>query len=82
MKYLNLKTSCFLSAICLLFSISTALAQQTNGKIKGTITTSEGDPAAGVNVVLKNSKYGTVTNDDGTFELNRVNQIRILCKSL
>jgi len=72
MKYLNLKTSRFLSAICLLFSISTALAQQTNGKIKGTITTSEGDPAAGVNVVLKNSKYGTVTNDDGTFELNRV----------
>lgn len=72
MKYLNLKTSCFLSAICLLFSISTALAQQTNGKIKGTITTSEGDPAAGVNVVLKNSKYGTITNDDGTFELNRV----------
>ncbi|WKL48065.1 TonB-dependent receptor [Flavobacterium pectinovorum] len=71
MKYLNLKTSCFLSAICLLFSISTALAQ-TNGKIKGTITTSEGDPAAGVNVVLKNSKYGTVTNDDGSFELNRV----------
>lgn len=72
MKYLNLKTSCFLSAICLLFSISTALAQQSNGKIKGTITTSEGDPAAGVNVVLKSSKYGTVTNDDGTFELNRV----------
>jgi len=72
MKYLNLKTSRFLSAICLLFSISTALAQQSNGKIKGTITTSEGDPAAGVNVVLKNSKYGTVTNEDGTFELNRV----------
>lgn len=71
MKYLNLKTSRFLSAICLLFSISTALAQ-TNGKIKGTITTSEGSPAAGVNVVLKNSKYGTVTNDDGSFELNRV----------
>jgi len=72
MKYLNLKTSRFLSLICLLFSISTVSAQQTNGKIKGTITTSEGDPAAGVNVVLKNSKYGTVTNDDGTFELNRV----------
>ena len=72
MKYLNLKTSCFLLAICLLFSISTALAQQINGKIKGIITTSEGDPAAGVNVVLKNSKYGTVTNDDGSFELNRV----------
>jgi len=72
MKYLNLKTSRFLSAICLLFSISTALAQQTNGKIKGTITTSDGDPAAGVNVVLKNSKYGTVTNDDGTFDLTRV----------
>lgn len=72
MKYLNLKTSRFLSLICLFFSISTVSAQQTNGKIKGTITTSEGDPAAGVNVVLKNSKYGTVTNDDGTFELNRV----------
>jgi iron complex outermembrane receptor protein len=48
------------------------LAQQNNGKIKGTITTSEGDVAAGVNIILKNSKYGTISNEDGTFEFNKV----------
>lgn len=55
----------------LFFSLSCA-AQQNNGKIKGNITTSDGEPAAGVNVILKNSKYGTIANEDGNFELNRV----------
>ena len=72
MKYQNVKTSGFLLAIFFLLSMGAAFAQQSNGKIKGVITTSEGDPAAGVNVILKNSRYGTVTNDDGTFDLNRI----------
>lgn len=60
-----------MTAVFLLSTIS-LFAQQNNGKIKGTITTSDGEPAAAVNVILKNSKYGTITNEDGSFELNRV----------
>ncbi|KQB37677.1 TonB-dependent receptor [Flavobacterium aquidurense] len=71
MKYSTAKTYRFLFTISFLFSVFCSFAQQNFGKIKGTITTSDGDPAAGVNVILKNSKYGTTTNDDGSFELNR-----------
>jgi len=72
MKYLNLKTSRFLLTISFLFSCLIALAQQNTGKIKGIITTSDGELAVGVNIILKNSKYGTVSNDEGAFEFNRV----------
>ncbi|WP_426485942.1 TonB-dependent siderophore receptor [Flavobacterium sp. 2] len=72
MNNLKLKTSRFLFSISFIFSFATVFAQQNHGKIKGTITTSDGDAAAGVNIILKNSKYGTTTNDDGTFEFNRV----------
>lgn len=51
---------------------NTIFAQQNFGKIKGTITTSDGELAVGVNIILKNSKYGTVSNEDGAFEFNRV----------
>lgn len=57
--------------IVLFFSLS-AIAQQNTGKIKGTITTSDSELAVGVNIILKNSKYGTITNEDGIFEFNRV----------
>jgi len=72
MKYLSQKTTRFLFTISFLFSAFVMFAQQNNGKIKGTITTSEGDAAAGVNIILKNSKYGTISNEDGAFEFNRV----------
>lgn len=63
----------FIFITCLsLFSAISLFAQQNHGKIKGTITTSDGEPAAGVNIILKNSKYGTITNDNGSFEFNRV----------
>lgn len=72
MKYLNLRTSKFLFIISLLFSTLFSFAQQNHGKIKGQITTSDGKPAADVNIILKGSKYNTSTKDDGSFELNRV----------
>ncbi|MDY0988707.1 TonB-dependent receptor [Flavobacterium sp. CFBP9031] len=71
MNYLSLKTTRFLFSISFLFSFLSVFAQN-HGKIKGTITTSDGDAAAGVNIILKNSKYGTVSNDDGTFDFNKV----------
>lgn len=72
MNYSAQKTFRFLFSISILFSFLSVFAQQNHGKIKGIITTSDGDPAAGVNIILKNTKYGTVSNDDGTFEFNKV----------
>lgn len=72
MNYLSLKTTRFLFSFSFLFSFLGVFAQQNSGKIKGTITTSDGDAAAGVNIILKNSKYGTTANDNGAFEFNRV----------
>jgi iron complex outermembrane receptor protein len=73
MNTLNQRTQQVILTTCL-FIISTIslFAQQNNGKIKGIITTSDGDPATGVNVVLKNSRYSNITNDDGSFEFNKV----------
>ncbi|HEX7869347.1 MAG TPA: TonB-dependent receptor plug domain-containing protein, partial [Chryseobacterium sp.] len=73
MNYSNHRILHFIFIICLFLIPSTIVfSQQNNGKIKGIITTSDGDPAADVNVVLKNSKYTTTANDDGRFEFNRV----------
>jgi iron complex outermembrane receptor protein len=57
--------------ISFVFTFLTTFAQQ-NGKIKGTITTSDGEKAAGVNIILKNSKYWAVSDENGNFEFNRV----------
>ena len=54
------------------FSTTFLFAQQNLGKIKGKITTSDGEEAIGVNIILKNSKYGTVSNENGAFEFNRI----------
>ncbi|MBL0736958.1 TonB-dependent receptor [Flavobacterium sp. GN10] len=73
MNYSNVSNKQLLMKICLLLFFScTIFAQQNSGKIKGLITTSDGELAVGVNIILKNSKYGTVSNEDGTFEFNRV----------
>ncbi|WP_269236403.1 TonB-dependent receptor [Flavobacterium flavigenum] len=58
--------------ICIFLISTTTSLSQNNGKLKGIITTSDGEPAAGINVFLKNTKYGTFTNDDGFFEFNKL----------
>lgn len=73
MNYSNRSIKQISTIFCLLFLFcNTIFAQQNLGKIKGTITTSDGENAAGVNIILKNSKYGTVSDEDGTFDFNRV----------
>jgi iron complex outermembrane receptor protein len=74
MKYLNVRTSHFLFIISFLFSVFTSFAQQNDGKIKGQITTFNGEPASGVSIILKNSKYSSITNQDGSFKLNKVKE--------
>ncbi|MCZ4225292.1 TonB-dependent receptor [Pedobacter rhodius] len=48
-----------------------AFAQQF-ATIKGTITTSNGKPAAYISVGLKGNAHGTLTDDNGKFIINRV----------
>jgi iron complex outermembrane receptor protein len=52
-----------------------ANAQNTkdnNGTIKGTITTSDGNPAAFVTVRVKNGRWGDVTNEQGQYTIKNI----------
>jgi TonB-linked SusC/RagA family outer membrane protein len=55
--------------IILLFILSQVSWAQ-NGAIKGTVIDSNGDPLPGVNVVIKGTTNGTVTDLDGNYTLN------------
>jgi len=56
---LNFSTFCF--------------AQNSNsGSIKGTVTTSDGQPAQSVSVIIKNTRYGTITDENGNFEFRKI----------
>lgn len=72
MKYLNQRKLQFMFTLSFLLTVCSLFAQQNYGKIKGKITTSDGEIAVGVNIILENSKYGTISNEDGTFEFNRI----------
>ncbi len=73
MNYSIVSFKQILTKICLLLFFSTSIfAQQNLGKIKGVITTSDQEFAVGVTIILKNSKHGTISNEDGAFEFNRV----------
>lgn len=43
--------------------------EKKKGAIKGKIQTSDGKPAGGVSVQLQNTGIGTITKDDGSYEL-------------
>jgi iron complex outermembrane receptor protein len=54
--------------------LSTASAQTNKGNISGLIRGSDGKPAADVNIMLKNSDKGTLTEENGTFHLKNIEQ--------
>ena len=72
MNHFSVRTPRFLFIISFLFSVLTSSAQQTSGKIKGKITTFDGKSASGITIILKSSKYKTVTNSDGSFTFNKI----------
>nr|WP_199156487.1 TonB-dependent receptor [Pedobacter sp. ASV2] len=61
-----------LSLTVLLSTISTIAFSQQLSTIKGTITTSDGKPAAYISVGLKGKGLGNETNENGVFEISRV----------
>ena len=56
-----------INTLLLLFLITQTFAQQRI--VKGKITDNDNEPLLGVNVIIKNSKQGTLTDENGSFEL-------------
>ncbi|OIV41121.1 TonB-dependent receptor [Flavobacterium johnsoniae] len=63
-----IKKVCFF----MLFLSSLNVMSQELGKVSGKVSLSGNVPASGISVVLKGTKYNTVTNDDGNYELKYV----------
>lgn len=54
----------------LVFSLFSTLSFAQNVDVKGKVTSSNGEPIYGVNIVVKGSTQGTVTNDKGDYSIN------------
>lgn len=67
-----------LTGIILFLFATTGLYAQTfpsgrqTGNINGTVITPNGTPMMGVNVLLKNTNFGAVTNQNGSFKLQNI----------
>lgn len=62
-----------LALLCCLLSAAYLFANEDDkGTITGKVTTSDGQPAASVSVVLKDARRSAVTNDDGYFIMRNV----------
>ncbi|GAA3940942.1 TonB-dependent siderophore receptor [Chitinophaga oryziterrae] len=55
-----------------LLSISVKATEDGNGRIRGTVISSEGVPVEGIPVLLTNTKKTAWTNQDGVFEIDNV----------
>ncbi len=64
-------TAIFFSFFCCVAGVQIATAQ--TGTIQGRITTSDGQPANGVTITLKNVLKVTQSEKDGTFILHKIN---------
>jgi len=52
------------------FVCSVAFAQTSSRQLSGKVTSSDGEPLPGVNIVVKGTTTGTITGLDGTFTMN------------
>jgi hypothetical protein len=63
----------FLGVLAAVALLSAPLAaQQTSGKLEGTVTDQAGVPIANAQVLIVGTSFGTVTNDKGYYFLNNV----------
>lgn len=66
----TMKRKIHLLLICLGLGSGIALAQ--TGGIRGKITSADGNPVESVTVHLKGTRYGTLSTDEGTYELKNI----------
>lgn len=67
LTFFNLYSLIIIAAFLLINTIP-ALAQQQKGTVKGKVVTSKNEPAENVSVMLKGTKFGSITNENGNFE--------------
>jgi len=59
-------------SVCTISVASAQTAKDNNGTITGTITTSDGSPAAFVTVRIKNGRWGDVANEQGQYTIKNI----------
>ncbi len=62
----------YLFLFFLTVAFSTGAQNRQTGSVKGIIKTADGSPAEYINIILKGTSKGAVTNGKGEFEINRV----------
>ena len=60
------------AVLALFVAVAPAAAQQTTGKIEGTVTDQAGVPLANAQVFVVGTSFGAVTNDKGYYFINNV----------
>src|SRR5215471_6088317 len=63
---------CIASAIVLFASAGPAAAQQTSGKVEGTVTDQAGGPLANAQVIVVGTSFGSVTDAKGYYFINNL----------
>lgn len=76
MKKLFTRSTCFMVTMAMLLSWSDLCAQTF--AVKGKIMSETGDPLPGVNVLVKGTSKGSVTDSDGQYTLDNVTATDIL----
>jgi iron complex outermembrane receptor protein len=66
--------SLYLTILATLLIFNSTFADDPSGTIKGKITTSDGQPAPFVNVHFKGENKGTMTDEEGKFQLKHVKE--------
>ncbi len=67
-----------ISVLAVILLAVIAMAFSGSVTIKGTVTDENGHPLPGVNVVIKGTRNGTLTDQHGRYMITSVNEIRIL----
>jgi hypothetical protein len=60
------------SALALIVAASPLAAQQTTGKIEGTVTDQQGRPVANAQMTIVGTSFGALTNEKGYYFINNV----------
>ncbi|MBC3788346.1 TonB-dependent receptor [Spirosoma utsteinense] len=62
----------FCTLFFIVFTTLTAGAQTQKGAVRGQVTTADGQPAPYVNVLIKSTNRGTITNEQGQFTIKNI----------
>lgn len=81
-KFLASLKKIMLLGLCLMtIQLSANVITQQGGRITGTVVDSKGEPLIGVNILVKNSSSGAITDVDGKFSIDNVASNAVLTVS-